>query len=255
MPRAGPACTQTVWAPHPRHVWLCFPQTCNAGCPISTALKTRLRAVSQSSLGCLEPMTEIRPPQRESLKCLGACSEGRSSDVTAHQVGLKSAFPPGPLGPEQVLFSSAVTASAGPSPPPPAPHFHRHTHRSGRCRGTWSGLGASEEQTQQGAQWPAWSGRGGQLSSVHPCSSGRLVLSPQTPSHGERQGGWQPRPPPRWRQRVLSCPPCTQGPPSEQGGGGGGGGGEAQGAELEALNLPENIRDAVTRDWAEEGEV
>lgn len=126
MPRAGPACTQTVWAPHPRHVWLCFPQTCNAGCPISTALKTRLRAVSQSSLGCLEPMTEIRPPQRESLKCLGACSEGRSSDVTAHQVGLKSAFPPGPLGPEQVLFSSAVTASAGPSPPPcpplPPPH-------------------------------------------------------------------------------------------------------------------------------------
>lgn len=121
VPRAGPACTQTVWAPHPRHVWLCFPQTCNAGCPISTALKTRLRAVSQSSLGCLEPMTEIRPPQRESLKCLGACSEGRSSDVTAHQVGLKSAFPPGPLGPEQVLFSSAVTASAGPSPPPLPP--------------------------------------------------------------------------------------------------------------------------------------
>ena len=48
----------------PRHVWLYFPQTCNAGCPaISTALKTRLRAVSQSSLGCLEPKTKIRPPK------------------------------------------------------------------------------------------------------------------------------------------------------------------------------------------------
>ena len=29
----------------------------------------------------------------------------------------------------------------------------------------------------------------------------------------------------------------------------------AQGAELEALNLPENIRDAVTLDWAKKGEV
>lgn len=164
-----------------------------------------------------------------------------------------SARPSGARAGSLLISSHSLSGAKSPAP---APHFHRHTHRSGRCRGTWSGLGASEEQTQQGAQWPAWSGRGGQLSSVHPCSSGRLVLSPQTPSHGEPQGGWQPRPPPRWRQRVLSCPPCTQGPPSEQGGGGGGGGGgEAQGAELEALNLPENIRDAVTRDWAEEGEV
>ena len=49
-------------------------------CPaISTALKTRLRAVSQSSVVCLKPMTEIplkAPCQRESFRCSGICSEG-----------------------------------------------------------------------------------------------------------------------------------------------------------------------------------
>ena len=94
---------------------------------------------------------------------------------------------------------------------PPAPHFHRHTHRSGQCRGTWSGLGGSEEQTQQGAQRPARSGRGGQLSSVHPCSAGRPVLSPQPPSHGERQGGWQPRQPPGGGRGCSPALPAPRG--------------------------------------------
>ena len=153
------------------------------GCPaISTALKTRLRAVSQSSLVCLEPMTEIPlkvPPQRESLRCSGICSESApqmslcppgGSDPTGPLV-LKSAFPPGPLGPERVLFLSTVTASEGPLLPTPS----TATCTGLRCAlGTWFGLGGSKEQAQQGAQLPTQSGHGRQLSYAHPCSSGCL---------------------------------------------------------------------------------
>ena len=74
-----------------------------------------------------------------------------------------------------------------------------------------------------------------------PAHPGTFSYSPCPPSHGEQWGWgrWQACPPPRWRQRVLSRLPCAQGPgpcsppPSGQGGGGG--------AELEALNLLENV--------------
>ena len=145
--------------------------------------------MSQSSLVCLEPMTEIPlkvPPQRESLRCSGICSEGApqmslcppgGADPTG-LLGLKSAFRPGPLGLEWVLFLSTVTASEGPLLPTPSTATRTGL---GCALGTWSGLGGSEEQAQQGVQLPTWSGHGGQLSSAHPCSSRHLLLHPLPP--------------------------------------------------------------------------
>ena len=160
------------------------------------------------------------PPKRESLKCSGTCSEGRSSDVTAHQVGLKSAFPPGPLGPERVLFLSAVTASAGPSPPvPPLPPPHAQVWTvPGHL--VWAGgqRGANPAGSPAAsAEWP------GRAALVCPSLLGRApCLEPPAPQPRGATGGMAAPPAPRWRQRVLSCPPCAQGPPSEQGGVGGG---------------------------------
>lgn len=121
MPRAGPACTQTVWAPHPRHVWLCFPQTCNAGCPISTALKTRLRAVSQSSLGCLEPMTEIRPPPKGVPQMLGGLLGGPLLRCHCASGGPEiciSARPSGARAGSLLISSHSLSGAKSPPLPP-----------------------------------------------------------------------------------------------------------------------------------------